>query len=67
MGLFCKHDWKVLDKTVLESAWEQMAKGMTKCGHGEMPLDGFQKKVVITLTCTKCGELHVVSEANPTL
>lgn len=60
----CVHQWDVVDKTVLPSAFEQMTygdrvlekmRGVTK--HTMQTL--FQKVVVLTLTCPKCGVLRV--------
>lgn len=56
--------WDVLDKTVLPSAYEQMTSGnrvVDKLSSGGMSATRtlFQKVVVLTLTCPKCGRLRV--------
>ncbi len=63
MPLFCKHEWKVLDKTILPSAYEQLGEKAT--GIGTMPVWVFQKKVVLTTTCSKCGKMVKLIETNP--
>jgi len=60
----CVHQWDIVDKTVLPSGYEQMTagnrvldevKGMTT----DLTQALFQKVVVLTLTCPKCGRLRV--------
>ena len=58
----CKHEWKVLDKTVLPSAWEQL-KARMSVDKGHIGL--FRKKVVVILVCKKCGKLNKTVETNP--
>ena len=60
---FCKHEWKIVDKTVLPSALEQMAKagGTSKIqGRGMVT-----KKVVVILQCETCGKLDKTIESCP--
>lgn len=55
MSIFCKHSWKVIEKTVLKSQAEVMKEaGLSpKSGFPSM----FNQKVVIILQCEKCGSL----------
>lgn len=59
----CVHQWDVLDKTVLPSAYEQMANDNTVVENlhssGSATRALFQKVVVLTLTCPKCGRLRI--------
>ena len=60
----CVHQWDVLDKTVLPSGYEQMTCGdrvleKLKGGTPDVLQAMFQKVVVLTLTCSKCGVLRV--------
>jgi len=58
----CKHKWAVLDKTVLESGWEQLTAG----GGGELfdrpPDDLFVKTVMLVCHCTECGKIQKFTE-----
>ncbi len=66
MTWFCKHDWKVLDKTVLPSGYEQIVTAHIVPKNVEnVPADMFQKKVVMILACSRCGKLVKHVEANP--
>ena len=54
--LFCKHDWKTIEKVETPSAFEQMA----KCGLKSLKSlssDGFDRKALIILSCVKCGQI----------
>ncbi len=65
MWWFCKHDWTVIDKTVLPSGLEQMKElsGVKATG---LCLDGFHAKAAATtVACTKCGKLKVVHVRTP--
>ncbi len=63
--MFCKHDFEIIDKTVLESAFEQA----DKSNRGNMSASNvetlFRKKVIILLKCPKCKELKKIVETNP--
>ena len=61
--LFCKHQWKVMDKTILPSGYEQI-------GNEAVEIKGFYgdifiKRVIVILACEKCGSLQKVAESNP--
>lgn len=66
MFWFCKHEWQT-DKTLLRSPIEQLEKlGVTP--KPEMLKDKtirrlFQSRVVIVLTCTKCGKVKTIRES----
>lgn len=59
----CAHQWDVLDKMVLPSAYEQMSENRAveklHVGGGRETERLFQKVVVLTVTCPKCGRLRV--------
>ncbi len=60
----CRHDWKLLDKTELPSAWEQQAKANPHTIKS-VPAWFFAKSVVLTLSCPKCGKLRIEQKVNP--
>lgn len=64
--MFCKHDWQVVDKQVLESPMEQMDRlekmEITKANGG---LEYFRKKYICVLKCSKCYKIKTVVEVNP--
>ena len=67
----CKHKWELLDKTVLPSAYEQMAainpgfKTITKTKSTQDTISVFQKKAIIICVCKECGKLYQSVEVNP--
>ena len=69
MSWFCKHDWEVLDKTVLESPFEQIMAAdfpehipeMKGCKGAGL----YRKKALIVLCCKKCGKLRESKVTNP--
>jgi hypothetical protein len=69
VALFCKHQWEVLDKTVLPSAWEQTTKiGKFPDGLSERGmLIAHRKKLVVICSCTLCGKIKKFVEENPLL
>jgi hypothetical protein len=61
----CKHKWGPPDKTILESAFEQMDKAGLK-PTDVPPIWYFRKKVFIIMICTECGAVKKYSDAvNP--
>lgn len=61
----CKHKWELLDKTFLESAYEQMDKSDFHPNETP-PIYYFRKKVIIHFHCTKCGRMKSAWDAvNP--
>ena len=66
MSLLCKHTWEVLDKTILESAYEQMRASNQVLQSCEF--DGgrfFVKKLILVCQCNKCGKINKTVESNP--
>lgn len=58
MGLFCKHNWEIIDKEVLPAPsegqnWKKI-KGVSE--------EFFQRKYVCILQCKKCGKLNKTIE-----
>jgi tRNA 2-selenouridine synthase SelU len=63
----CKHDWKILDKTMLPSKMEELTRfgGGFKGTAFAVDFDDMcQKNLVLTCACTKCGKLEVIRESN---
>lgn len=58
--MFCKHNWEILDKTILPSPWEQMTKVAEEV-EWEHEVQGalrpylFQKALVLVMQCTLCS------------
>jgi len=66
MSWFCKHDWKVLDKTVMESPYEQIVKsGSLVRDMRSFESKFFRKKVLVIVVCSKCGKKSEHVETNP--
>ena len=62
--MFCRHDWTIIDKTVLDSAYEQMVKSglkRFKCEHMS-GIDIFEKTVLYVFKCRKCFKVKRESE-----
>ena len=53
----CRHDWKVLDKTELPSAFDRMGPGVEMEGVQSWV---FARKSTTVFACTKCGKLKVI-------
>jgi hypothetical protein len=68
MSIFCKHQWKVLDKTIMPSKIEVLRKeGTFSISGSSFPMDLNKmttQKTIITLTCEKCGKLKVITKTN---
>ncbi len=60
----CKHEWVLVDKTVLPSAYEQLKSPELL---ERVPCDAvmFRKKVIVILQCKVCGKLNKTIEENP--
>lgn len=65
--MFCKHDYDILDKTMMESPYEQLVKAGG--GQGQMHTDDqhifFSKKLVILLKCSMCKNIKKEVTTNP--
>ena len=61
----CAHKWNVLDKTILESPWQQLDEAARR---GIDVDDSFfteyycQQKLVLVMTCDLCGERDTLIE-----
>lgn len=65
MGLFCKHIWKVVGKTVLPSAYQQLKDGGQVLKRaGSLTPEFFQTKVFVVVACSKCGKLETYTKSN---
>ncbi len=55
--MFCKHQWKLVDKTILPSAAEQTMTipNLSKANYGG---DMFNKTYIFIMTCEKCGKVN---------
>ena len=68
MFFICKHKWKVLDKTIFPSAFEQVREKqqtVKSLNLDDMNLFFFSKKVIIILICEKCGKEKEILVQNP--
>ena len=64
----CKHDFDIIDKTVLLSAFEQCQSALGSAISGGINVKSpkyFTKKVIILMKCNKCKELKEIVETNP--
>jgi len=63
----CKHDYELIDKTVLESGYEQMTKNGTdvKKLYGPDATDFIRKKLVLTFKCPHCKKIKIRETSNP--
>lgn len=64
-SLFCRHQWKLLDKTVLPSPFEQSGvryEGEVSRGTQAMC---HRKAVVVTICCETCGKVKMQKRSNP--
>lgn len=65
--MFCKHNYDILDKTILESAFEQAKAGsqVAKRVSADCVSEYFRKKVVLILKCSKCNRIKEIIKSNP--
>ncbi len=66
--MFCKHRWEIIIEKILESPFEQMAKGGLDKFSGANPVTLpiiFKKCHICILQCTKCGKLNKTVTYNP--
>ena len=53
--MFCKHDYDILDKIIIESQMERLVKlGLSKGNSNFISSDG---KQIIIYKCKKCGKI----------
>jgi hypothetical protein len=60
----CRHEWKVLDKIEFASPWTLLTE---KERHDLATITGwlFESRVVLTVTCGKCGALRQTEHGSP--
>ena len=63
----CKHDYELIDKTVLESGYEQAVKNGSVVDHVDGPewSSFFTKKLILTFKCSICKKIKTVESSNP--
>ena len=54
MNLFCKHDWKIVNKTYREPYWEDVDQGAFFSGWYRVQKERFGDYTTILFQCTKC-------------
>jgi hypothetical protein len=61
MGLFCKHNWKILSGEIPPSKFEVAINTLQSSGadKGRVPhqMCDASRKLIQVVTCTKCGKL----------
>jgi hypothetical protein len=58
--MFHRHNFELIDKTVMPSAFEQLeAAGQSLKRAAGITGEFFEKKVVLTFRCMKCGKLKI--------
>ncbi len=63
--MFCEHDFEIIDKTILESAYEQCQKAGVDKMRASSIEDFFRKKLIIIMKCPKCRKVKKIVETNP--
>lgn len=68
--MFCKHDYEILDKTILESAYEQTKRRPVRTNENRRIRTSnmqafFKKKLIILLKCSKCKKVKTIVRKNP--
>ena len=64
--LFCKHKWKILDKTIIPSRYE-IYQTMKQYAVNAFAIDLERmslQKTIISYTCEHCGKLKIITETN---
>ncbi|MFH0826099.1 MAG: hypothetical protein V2B18_25390 [Pseudomonadota bacterium] len=66
MVMFHRHRWEMIDKTVLESAWQHMLDHANSVKTGEVKANPefFRTKVVFVFKCSRCPKLKIVTRKN---
>jgi hypothetical protein len=60
----CRHKWKLIDKTLMKSAWSRLG-WWFRSGVSETTTLLLKEKLVITVQCESCGEIEQYVEVNP--
>lgn len=63
--MFCKHDFEIIDKITMESAFEQADRTRTGSMSSSDAEIFFRKKIIILLKCPLCKKLKKIVETNP--
>jgi len=63
----CKHDFEIISKDILPSAYEQEHDKKLKDNirWESNPLWSYKKKIVIILKCSICKKIKTIVEVNP--
>lgn len=61
----CKHNWELIDKTILPSAYEQLAEKHTMENIQAGSVTLFRKKIIYIFQCTDCKKIREIVEVNP--
>ena len=59
MKIRCKHLWKLIDKTILESPMTKLINASQKATFSGATPDFYQDKVILTFLCEICGEYSI--------
>ncbi len=59
MKIFCRHAWKILDKTEGESAVDVMWE-LGKIPEGDVGEWAFRRRLLVIMACEKCGKTKVI-------
>ena len=60
--MFCKHDYEIMDKTILPSVFEDADAGRVRRVGSYL---AYGKKVVFLLKCSKCNDVKKLVESQP--
>jgi len=67
--MFCKHNYEIIDKTIMESPYEQIVKVNPNTVDRKVKVRSvrtfFSKKLVILLKCSKCKDIKKETTTNP--
>lgn len=68
--MFCKHNYNIIDKTTMPSAFEQREaanrdNGMNRTMRVSNMDTFFRRKVIILMKCDICKKLKKIVETNP--
>ena len=65
MKIFHRHNWKLLTKIPMASAFDQMKADAKDVSANSWPVWAFRRKVVFVMQCEHCGKLKVYDRVNP--
>ena len=63
----CNHDFKIISKDILPSAYEQENNNQLKetALWESHDISYYRKKLIIVMRCTKCSKIKKIVETNP--